>query len=1259
MMPGQHIDGRFEIEREAGEGGMGTVFRARDRETGMPVAVKVLLDSGVHDVERFAREVQVLAELQHPSVVRYVAHGATDGGEPYLAMEWLDGEDLSQRLSRSPLSIPESVELVQLLAEALSGVHARGVIHRDIKPSNVFLCDGRVDQVKLIDFGIARMRYVTRRATRTNMAMGTPGYMAPEQARGDRDVDARADVFSLGCVLFECLTGRAAFAGEHVMAVLAKVLLEEAPRVSEICTDVPTALDRLVARMLSKEPERRPADAAAVVAELCVLGALEGDTMSDRAPTSVTPALTRGEQRLVSVLLVGADRGAPPESDPRSCAATTECVVDAAVTTRVVPEDRGEVDEAVRAVVAEHGGQFDRLADGTRVVTLMGAGAATDQAVRAARCALAVRAVLHGQAMALATGRGRMGGRWPVGEAIDRAARLLWIAEERADAAGPVSGVIVRPLPIDELTAGLLDARFDVTLLPNGGLLRGERDSVEGARTLLGKLTSCVGRERELRALEELFDECASEQVARVVLVTAPAGVGKSRLRYEFEQRVRARNSAVEIWVARGDPMRAGAPFGLLGQAIRRAARFTDAEPLVARQQKLRARVARHVDIHQRARITEFLGELVGTPVPDHERVQIRAARQDAMMLADQMRRAWVDFLEAECRAQPVLLVLEDLHWGDQPTVEFIDAALRMLREQPLMVLALARPEVRDPFPALWGDRGMTEMRLGELSRRACEKLVLEVLGDTVGSQTIAMLVERSAGNAFFLEELLRAVAEGRGGDVPGTVLAMVQSRLEGLEPESRRVLRAGSVFGQVFCRGAAATLLGESSRLATLDERFAALEKREWIARRPEATFRGETEYVFRHALVREAAYGMLTDADRALGHRLAGEWLAQAGESDAMVLAEHFDRGSEPAQAMGWYLRAAEQALEGNDLAAAIGRVERSVACGATGEMLGELHLIRAEAHGWRGEFAEAEKWAMEAMRTLPKGGAQWYSAMSEVAGAAIQLGHHEQLATLAEVLDMSGAAEGDAQVVPIAQTGAQLYIAGRSCNELGAYAKAVKLLRAALTEAERIGLQFVAAMARHDLGSALARLGSIDEARIVEAQAVEDFIAHGDERLEGSSRAYLAAVFRLEGDLEAAEAEARRAVHVLVDTPAQLPHALATLADILLEQGNVTESLEVAGRAIDLLESLGQVEEGEALARLVYAEALGASGERAAARSAIVLARDRLLARAGKIADPASRASFLERVHEHARTMTVARTWTDDATGSRPSEASTYVV
>src|SRR4030095_17025336 len=134
---------------------------------------------------------------------------------------------------------------------------------------------------------------------------------------------------------------------------------------------------------------------------------------------------------------------------------------------------------------------------------------------------------------------------------------------------------------------------------------------------------------------------------------------------------------------------------------IRRTAGLRDGEALDLRRKKLRARVARHLGEDDALRVAEFLGELSSVPYPDDDRVQLRAARQDAMLMGDQMRRAWEDLLAAECAAEPVLLVLEDLHWGDLPTVKFIDSALRNLQDSPLMVLALARPEVQEQFPKL------------------------------------------------------------------------------------------------------------------------------------------------------------------------------------------------------------------------------------------------------------------------------------------------------------------------------------------------------------------------------------------------------------------------------------------------------------------------------------------------------------------------------------------------------------------------------
>jgi serine/threonine protein kinase len=168
------------------------------------VAVK-LLQAGDHSqaAERFAREAQVLCELRHPGIVEYLAHGVTGDGQPYLAMEWLAGEDLARRLARGALSLADSLTLLRRTASALAVAHQRGIVHRDLKPSNLFLRGGEVERVAILDFGIARRRALSHAITATGGVIGTPAYMAPEQARGERDLTPAVDVFSLGCVLFE------------------------------------------------------------------------------------------------------------------------------------------------------------------------------------------------------------------------------------------------------------------------------------------------------------------------------------------------------------------------------------------------------------------------------------------------------------------------------------------------------------------------------------------------------------------------------------------------------------------------------------------------------------------------------------------------------------------------------------------------------------------------------------------------------------------------------------------------------------------------------------------------------------------------------------------------------------------------------------------------------------------------------------------------------------------------------------------------
>lgn len=265
MREGTLFAGRFEVQGLAGSGGMGVVYRASDRRTGRAVALKV---AGPELEARFRREAILLESVQHPHIVQHIAHGTSDDGDMWLAMEWLDGETLDKRLKRGPLSLADALTAAHQIAEALAAMHELGMTHRDLKPSNVLLREGRIDGVVLLDFGIARSDASTTAITETNGFVGSLGYIAPEQARGDVEVDARSDVFSLGVLLFESITGQRPFAAEDPLAEACRILLEEPPRLAERCPDVPAALDDLVLRLLAKDPAARPADGHAAAAAL-------------------------------------------------------------------------------------------------------------------------------------------------------------------------------------------------------------------------------------------------------------------------------------------------------------------------------------------------------------------------------------------------------------------------------------------------------------------------------------------------------------------------------------------------------------------------------------------------------------------------------------------------------------------------------------------------------------------------------------------------------------------------------------------------------------------------------------------------------------------------------------------------------------------------------------------------------------------------------------------------------------------------------
>ncbi|XXX78535.1 protein kinase [Sorangium sp. So ce134] len=1202
MRPGVTVADRFRIEGLAGSGGMGSVYRATDLTDNSPVALKILHRGAEPQERRLEREAQLLAGLRHPGIVRYVAHGVTADQQRYLALEWLDGEDLAARVARARLSVDGALTLLVRLAGALGAAHGRGIVHRDVTPGNIFLPGGALEGAKIVDFGIARAAAGAGDAAglparghdagvlregegaRDGVTLGTPGYMAPEQARGDAHVDARADVFSLGCVIWNCLTGRPPFAGDQVMAILAKAALVGPRRLSEVRPDVPAALDELVAWMLERDPDGRPRDGNEVLASAAELRAAreqardpgESGTPSTR-PARALAESAAGEPRLISVVLIhgalpGDAAAAPAAAAPAAGAGSGAPCAARPPPQPQEPAPRAAAEAAVRAAVAPFGGRVDRLAARWLLVTIPGeadlqaeplrpAGAPartpTDQAAHAARCALALRSLLPADvAIALATGQDVASGRWPARQVIDRAAALLG-ARARGGAGG--------------------------------------------------------GDER-------------------------PAGAGSD-----------------------GAPPRGG-------------------------------------------------------------------------------------------------VLIDDVTAG---------------------LLALGRDEMERLFPELCAGRDPADPRAGGRSPGAPGQLAGAAIAR--GAAAEASAGGGAAVRAFYLEELIRSVARGDAEGSPETVLAMAHARLDDLHPAVRRILRAASVFGEAFWRGGVAALLGGEQGAPDLDRWLLDLVARALIERRPACRFPGEEEYAFRHARLREAAYATLTRGDRLLGHRLAGAWLEQAGELDALALAEHFDHGGEHGRAMQWFLRGAEQALERGDLAAAIAHAERGARHGdlcdrpadeepaggrsasadpsgaREGDALSALRLVQAEAHRWRGEFEQAQRCAAQAARRLPRGTPLWFRAADELMSASGRRGDYmlttawaKEVAACGDAAAADGAS-GDAgaprsappgfriaadvrsaRVVALCSAARQLFPAGRyaeadalvarvralagdlaslapraaaevhrlrgararhlgdpggdvagyaaavdaferagdvrdACNarvslgfalvELGDFERAGEELTAALAAAERMGLRTVATRARQNLGRVLAASGRLDDALALSRQVILEARAQGNLRFEGGSRIYAALIAHAAGDFAAAESDARDAAELLQVVPPARAGALAALARALSAQGRVDGALSAAREAEGILARYGGIEEFESLVLVAVVEAARAAGDLEGARAAAARGRDRLLARAAEITEPALRESFLHRVRENATLLSLARICLGESAGvaaRRPSRS-----
>jgi tetratricopeptide (TPR) repeat protein len=970
------------------------------------------------------------------------------------------------------------------------------------------------------------------------------------------------------------------------LALLAKIALDAAPSVSETRPGLPLGLDALIGSLLEKDPENRPSSASDVRAALDSARSAERNRDTLEGPRAL---LGTQELRLVPIVVCpGQSSALADTSTPRS------------------------VSRSQLVLIAESAGvRVELLPDGSVIgVPDVVSESPKEQALRADRLAQMLVSAFGARPMAIVTGRMAVPSGLSVSDVVDRALTLI-------ESAPPLSIVI------DEASASLLEPRF--TVERTGAQFRLGQEGLEehGPRRLLGRKTPFVGRKREFSLLFSTLEACLDEAYARAMLVSGLPGIGKSRLLSELLSEGRARFPELSVLLARGDPALSGQPFSLLGSALRRSSQIQVDDSVEQRLAKLSHWGERFGAAAPGT--LAFLGELMGLELPESFEPRLRAARRDPPLMSALVRRAFIDWLRAASGEHGLLLALDDLHWGDAPSVQLVDAALGELPNVPLFVLALGRPEVKEAYPRLFEARDVAELKLGRLSKRASEELVAAILGEAASAALVSAIVDRAEGNAFFLEELIRAGASGGVGELPDTVLGVMESRLTELETQARLVLRAASVFGESCWSTGVSSVLGPESAISDVAGWLSALASREILVRAPLSRFAEQAEYGFRHALLRDASYATFPELDRQQAHSRAATWLEAHGEGAAIVLAHHWERALDLPRATRAVVQAVEQAVRGNDLESAIALGERAERLGASGELLGRLRLLESEAYTWMGVPDQALRTASQAIELAEERNADWYTALATAVEAAMLVGDpaavQRAVEKLAAARPDASANVSESRVAALGRISFALVLLGRADQADGLLSEADRI-----TQESEISDPLTLAHLAHSRAARAMVLRKLEDAARFYAEAAESFENSGALRLASGARTNVAAMYLEIGAAERALEALNRASDVAERAGARYTLTLSRLnrgialgrvgelgaAALMLTE--VREELErqgdrrlVASAACALSEVLldgGRLAEAEAEARRAVAASVGLLSCRAAALATLAL-------------------------------------------------------
>ena len=935
--------GPYVIQERLGAGGMGEVFKAHDEQLLRPVALKQIHRKPTGEAldpqtrRRFRREARLAAKLDHPGIVK-VHHVLEVEGADWIVMEMVEGRPLSDLVGEGPFSPQRTVSYAIEIVAALGAAHEQGIIHRDLKAKNIFITpEGRL---KILDFGLAKevpsRGSVSAEAgsisiSRTGQIVGTPQAMSPEQALG-RDLDARSDLFSLGSLIYEMASGASPFLADSPFETLNRVCVLRPEALQSLLPDMPVELSVLVEQLLEKDPLRRPRSAAEVALALGRIADRPAERPSS-APTApglsdipsqpgrtdpastgreteqgktVEPSPPAVERRRLTVLcceLLSREEGSEP-LDPE-----------------LLFSVMAEFEAVGRDIVGQHNGHMAQILGHHWVAYFGFPRAREDDVPRAAQAALQVleRCRLSpglAARMGLHTGPAVLSplGQIALGGTLDRATDLRRLA-------------LPDQILVSAATRSLIDHAFELEDLsivapgmPNGAARIVATKAISDLRRRKDGQAPMIGRDQELRLIRNRW-QAARRGHGQVVWIQGEAGIGKTRLLTALGE-----VAPSDCWLGiQASPQAQGTPLHVVAPWLRGLLRIDPEDSAEAQLDRLEKALERCDPTGALLDDASLPAELLGLP-SRYTRTEHPPEQRKERLLA-LLTRLLLD----SARRKPLIVSVEDLHWLDPSSLELLARWIRAGIEAPLLLVLTSRPS----FVPAWDEpEHLTQLQLSRLSSGEVHQLLDHwSRGRALPEEVRRHLLSKADGVPLFVEEMLAALVESRrlvlkdqrwrleadpeGLDIPDTLRDLLVARLDQMG-SAKVVAQVAAVVGREFT---VEVLIGIFERV---EQRYAgsgfsepslrvALERLVRGRLIQTKGFSAGRRFLFKHALVQDAAYGSLPSAERRQLHGRAAQTLeedfAQTCELRPGLPAEHWGKAQRFERAAPWFRRAGDQ--------------------------------------------------------------------------------------------------------------------------------------------------------------------------------------------------------------------------------------------------------------------------------------------------------------------------------------------------------------